>query len=284
MHRIPSEPKTNPQFGTAVSRRPIGVFDSGVGGLSIIKVIQQYLPNEDIVYIADQAFAPYGGQTEETITQRSQYLVNSLIEKNCKAIVIACNTATAVSIARLRATASIPIIGIEPGIKPAALRSETGVIGILATPQTLKSTAFLDLKERFTENVNIESQACPRFVELIEKGVFYGDEVKSAVSDYVAPLLEKQADQIVLGCTHYSFLTNEISRLLQGKAAIIDTAHPVVVELERVLDKHHLINDSVLRNTLYFTSGDPYKSSRVMSQLLGNNVHVYALSKFFLEE
>jgi glutamate racemase len=278
MYRIPSDPKKTPQFGAAVSRRPIGVFDSGVGGLSIIKVIQQYLPNEDIIYIADQAFAPYGGQTEETITQRSQYLVNSLIEKNCKAIVIACNTATAVSIAHLRATASIPIIGIEPGIKPAAIRSKTGVIGILATPQTLKSTAFLDLKERFTESVNIELQACPRFVELIEKGVFHGDEVKSAVSDYVAPLLEKGVDQIVLGCTHYSFLTNEISRLSQSKAAIIDTAHAVVVELERVLEKRWLLSASVKQNTLYFTSGKPCESSKVMSQLLGVHIKVSALS------
>lgn len=256
--------------------RPIGVFDSGVGGLSIVKAIHQYLPNEDIIYLADQAFSPYGGQTEETIKKRSQYLVNLLVEKNCKTIVIACNTATAHSISSLRAMFPIPLIGIEPGIKPAVLQSNTGVIGVLATPQTLKSAAFQDLKGRFTESTTIELQACPRFVELVEKGGFRGEEVQSAVSDYVAPLLEKKVDQIVLGCTHYSFLSNEIRRLSQGKAAIIDTAHAVVVELERVLEKRWLLSDSIEKNTLYFTSGDPFESSKVMSQLLGRNVHVSA--------
>jgi len=255
-------------------KKPIGIFDSGVGGLSIVHGIRRELPSENLLYVADQGFSPYGSKPKQTIERRSESVVDFLYEQGCKAIV-ACNTATVNSIDKLRTKFKIPVIGVEPGIKPAALQSKTGVIAVLATEQTLNSGPFQTLKERFTEQVRVQVQVCPRLVELVEKVNLNSDEAIQVVEEYVLPLLAKGADHIVLGCTHYSFLRPVIEGVVKGKAAIIDTASPVSAELKRRLAEFNLLTAQDDSGEVQFWSSDvSMKVSERISQLWGQNVDV----------
>lgn len=257
---------------------PIGIFDSGVGGLSITHAIRETLPSENIIYVADLGFSPYGNKSPQMIEQRSEYIVEHLLNRGCKAIVVACNTATVNAISQLRAKFDIPIIGVEPGIKPAAQQSRTGVIGVLATQQTIESQSFQLLKQRFSDTIKIESQACPKLVELVESGCFDDSNSTNIVSDYVLPLLSKGADQIILGCTHYSFLTPVIERIVQDKATIIDTAMPVAVELKNRLSHFNLLQTSNDVGHIQFcsTSISDEITQRV-SHLWGSDVQINKL-------
>jgi glutamate racemase len=256
-------------------KKPIGIFDSGVGGLSVGLVIREILPEENIVYFADLGFSPYGDKPEATLNARSGYIGDFLANQGCKAIVVACNTATVCTINNLRSKLSIPVVGVEPGIKPAALQSKTGVIGVLATEQTLKSAAFRRLKEKYASMVSIETVACPEFVSLVE-GLHHDTEQATDVAfDYILPLLSKGCDQIVLGCTHFSFLRGTLEKVIAGKANIIDTAVPVAKELRRRLCQLDYQNEgNEAPNTEFWTSGDPEKLRETMNNLWGRNVHL----------
>ena len=192
---------------------PIGVFDSGVGGLSVLRWIRAELPNEDLLYIADSTYAPYGNRGTSFIERRSIALTNFLLNQKAKAIVVACNTATAASIATLRSMFHIPIVGIEPGVKPAMAKTKTGIIGILATTETLKSVKFNQLISRFSEDVKFVVQDCPGLVEQVELANFMGKKTQNLVKKYVSFLLSEGADTIVLGCTHYIFLEPIVKKI-----------------------------------------------------------------------
>jgi glutamate racemase len=258
--------------------KPVGVFDSGVGGLSVLKAIRAELPAEDLIYVADSAYAPYGERTRELIEQRSVAITRFLVGRGVKAIVIACNTATAVVVQTLRATFPLPIVAMEPAVKPAALQTKTGVIGVLATSHTLSSAKFLDLVEQHGGSVRVLIQACPGWVEQVEAGALDGPDTKSLVERLVRPLLDQGADTLVLGCTHFPFLRPLIEGVVGPDVALIDPAVPVARELRRRLaDAHLLAPARADEGEEFWSSSSPEAASAVMSQLWSRPVRVDAL-------
>lgn len=257
-------------------RKPIGIFDSGVGGLSICHAIKCTLPEEDLVYFADIAFSPYGNKSKNMVRERSDYIVNFLISRDCKAIVVACNTATTNSIHYLRSKFSIPIIGVEPAIKPAALESKKGVIGVLATEQTLESDSFKVLKSKYSKKVKIESMACPKFVSLVENLNHNSKEAFEVADQYVRPLLLNGSDKIILGCTHFSFLWSALSKAVGDEADLIDTASPVATQVKKRLHDLNLQNSRIgSGNAEFWTSGSSKEVIKPMSKLWGSCIDVY---------
>ncbi|MEW6983074.1 glutamate racemase [Colwelliaceae bacterium 6471] len=227
-----------------IAKHPIGVFDSGVGGLSITKCIQQQLPNEQIIYVADSRYAPYGDKSPEFIIERVNKIAHYLIAQGVKAIVVACNTATVNAIDQLRQQVSIPIIGVEPAIKPAVNQSKTNKVAILVTTATATNERFLALVNRFSSNAQVTIVPCPGLVELIEQGKIDSPECDKLLARYLTPLLNSNVDTIVLGCTHYPFLLEKINDIVHGNISIMETAEPVTQELIRQLDKRQLLSIS----------------------------------------
>ncbi|MEH6650473.1 MAG: glutamate racemase [Motiliproteus sp.] len=267
---------------------PIGIFDSGVGGLSIAHAIRRRLPAEQLLYVADQAFAPYGVQSAALIKQRAATVLQFLTGQGCKAIVIACNTATVHSIAELRQQNQCPIVGVEPGIKPAALNSRNGTIGVLATAQTLSSSSYQQLLTYYSPQTQIHSVACPAFVELVETGNLNSDTTRKTIDRYLRPLLSSGVDQIVLGCTHFSFLKTAIHDYLDGRAALIDTATAVAAQLQRQLTASDTLNDSDGQpedsRTIRFISSDCTEAAALsIGRLWGEPVCVDPFSTFNTE-
>jgi len=254
-------------------QQPIGLFDSGVGGLSIAHAIRQRYPEENIIYFADLKFSPYGVKSKNIINKRSDQIVDFLINEGCKAIVVACNTATVSSISRLRSKYSVPIVGVEPGIKPAALHSKTGRVGVLATERTLKSESFESLKLRCSTEATVISKACPDFIPLVEGLKHNTDQAFDVAQAYIRPLLLEGCDQIVLGCTHFSFLRSTIEKVVEGKATVIDTADSVALELGRRLGKADQLNSKGGRvKTQFWTSSDSETALKAISALWGDEV------------
>lgn len=214
---------------------PIGVFDSGVGGISVLQYIHALLPNEQLLYVADSKYAPYGSKTPQEIQSRCFEIADLLIVKGVKAIVVACNTATAAAIDSMREKYSLPIIGMEPAVKPAAAASKNGVIGVLATVGTLKSAQFAGLLESYGRNVKVVAQGCVGLVECIERGELSGDATHKLLKQYCQPLLDEGADTIVLGCTHYPFVKPLIQQIVGENVTLIDTGAAVAKHLQKRL-------------------------------------------------
>jgi glutamate racemase len=220
----------------------IGIFDSGSGGLSVLREIVRLLPGENYVYFADNAFCPYGDKTQDEIIQRSRTITRLLLGKGADVIVIACNTATAAAIATLRKEFPVKFIGMEPAVKPAALSSKTGVVGVLATAGTLKASKYLKTKGLYGDGTRIAEHVGQGFVELVEKGIFNGPEAEETVRKSLQPLLDAGADRIVLGCTHYPFLRETIESIAGPGIQIIDPAPAVARHLVEVMDQEGLLN------------------------------------------
>ena len=256
----------------------VGVFDSGVGGLSVLGEIRAALPAEHLLYVADSGAAPYGERPAEFILERAQAIVEFFLAQHAKAIVVACNTATAVAIQSLRSRYAVPMIAIEPAVKPAAAQSRSGVIGILATSQTLASENFSRLAERYGQGVRILTQACPGLVEQVEKGDLHGQATQAMVTAYLEPLLAQGADTIVLGCTHYPFLLSVIRAAAGPDVAVIDPAHAVARELRRRLELAGLLRSGDDPGTeRFWTSGATLDVMPVMTKLWGRQVTVHLL-------
>ena len=233
----------------------IGLFDSGVGGLTLLPALQSILPNEQFLYISDDAHAPYGVKSKEEIIERCNIVVQSLLDKGCKIIIVACNTATTNSIETLRATYSIPFIGIEPGIKPAALKSKTKVIGVLATQGTLCSTLFAKTSAAFTQDVLVIEQIGSGLVEAIETGSLDDPKLVKLVHSYINPMLEQEMDTLVLGCTHYPLLLPLLKKILPSNVQMIDSAEAVAKQTHRILEENQLICPTKeAGNIRYFSS------------------------------
>ncbi len=256
------------------SERPIGVFDSGVGGLSILARIHQLLPNESLLYVADSKNAPYGPKGDAFILERSRAIVDFFITKEVKAVVVACNTATAAAVKQLRAEYTLPIIGMEPAIKPAAEKSKTGIIGVLATEGTLASDKFVQLKNRFVEKVEIIMQPCPGLVEEIEKLDPDEGVIESLLRKYIPPLLVKGVDTLVLGCTHYSYIENQIKAIVAESVAVIDTDDAVARRLASVLEKIELLNELDVGKIAFYSSGNPLHQGKLITRWWGKDVVV----------
>jgi len=214
----------------------IGVFDSGVGGLSILDEALRQLPQHNFIYLADSANVPYGEKSSEWIAARSLTLCNYLASNGCDAIVVACNTATAEAIKQIRETLPIPIIGVEPGIKPAAMQSQNNIVGVLATEATLKSDKFNSLLNTLPSDCQFIKQAGAGLVPLIESGNADSEETLELLAKHLEPIQDAGADTLVLGCTHYPFLRKSIRKLLGESITLIDTSDAVVRQLKRQLE------------------------------------------------
>ena len=225
-----------------MSKQAIGIFDSGVGGISIWKEIINLLPHENTIYLADSKNAPYGQKSHEKILALSIEKTEFLIQKGCKIIVVACNTATTNAISYLRENYAISFIGIEPAIKPAALRTQTNAIGILATKGTLSSELFYKTSQNFTEGINVIEQVGEGLVPLIENGMIESNEMDILLKKYLNPMLEQHIDYLVLGCSHYPFLIPKIRKIVGDNVTIIDSGEAVAKQTKAILEKNNLLN------------------------------------------
>jgi glutamate racemase len=257
------------------SNRPIGVFDSGVGGVSVLREIRNALPFEHLIYLADSAYTPYGDRPAAVITERSIAMVTLLEREGVKAVVVACNTATGVAVDALRARFTLPIIAIEPAVKPAAARTRSGVVGVLATTQTLASERFSKLVETHAGAVRVLTQPSPGLVERVESGELSTAATRSVVEQYVKPLVDGGADTIVLGCTHYPFLARVIQEVAGPAVTVIDPAVAVVQQLQRRLQVGGLLApDGALGTVRFWTTGPPEQSQAVLAQLWGGPIEI----------
>ena len=205
-----------------MNRAPVGILDSGFGGLSVYAAVKKLLPGESTVFAADCAGAPWGDRSDEYILERLEGLVGFLLSRNVKAIVLACNTATAVGAAVLRARLSIPVIGIEPAVLPGCRETKTKVIGVLATTKTIRSAKYRHLKTLAPADVKVLDQPCPGLMDCVEKGAFHAPETVELARRYVAPLVKEHADRLVLGCTHYPFLSEVLRDILGPEVELIE--------------------------------------------------------------
>ena len=247
----------------------IGVFDSGVGGLSLLREVRRELPHEDLIYVADSGHAPYGDKSVDVIRQRSAVIVDFLVARGAKAVVVACNTATSVAVDALRRTWTIPIVAIEPAVKPAAAATRSGVVGVLATSQTIASPRFARLTDVFADGVEIIAQPCPGLVEQIEKGDLSGAATRVLIDAYVRPLVERGADTLVLGCTHYPFVAELIADVAGAHVAIVDPAAAVARELRRRLEEGSLLTDRTGSGGLSIWSSGSTEALAVLLERLG---------------
>lgn len=254
------------------------MFDSGVGGLSIAKCITEQLPHENIIYIADNLHAPYGEKSVEFIIRRVNYIAQQLIAKGVKAIVIACNTATVNAIEQLRSQVDIPIIGVEPAIKPAAKQSISKKVAILATKATSENQRFKDLIDLHHNGAEVLIQPCPGLVEFIEQGKQNSDDCNALLKQYINPLIEQGIDTLVLGCTHYPFVQKQISIIAGPQVTIIETAAPVTVQLTKKLVERE-INACETQQGQYqfFSSLETKQQEQVFSQLWQDPLTLHAL-------
>ena len=260
----------------------IGVFDSGVGGLSVLQHIRAALPDAKLIYVADSGHVPYGDKSPGYIEQRSHTLTRFLIEQGADAIVIACNTATAAAATSLRSQFGIPIVGMEPAVKPAVAATRSSVVGVLATIGTLESARFAALLEKYAGDVKIVTQGCPGLVEQVEQGELNGARARELIERYTAPLLALGADTLILGCTHYPFLAPLIRAVVGSNITLVDTGAAVARQLQRRIHTelpHRLQGEA---SAQFFTSGDVEQASRIMPLLWGENVAVRQLPQTFL--
>lgn len=254
---------------------PIGLYDSGVGGLSVWHAVHQRLPQESLIYVADTAYVPYGEKSRHAIVARALALGRFFRSQGAKAIVVPCNTATAAAIVPLRAAhPDIPVVGIEPAVKPAARLSRTGRIGVLATTGTLASPRFRQLVEREAGHCQVLLQPCPAWVLAVERGELSSARTRRQIAAMVLPLLDQQADVLVLGCTHFPFLLPALRDLLGPDFPVLETGPAVAQQLARQLAEHHTLqaNTNLAANLQFFSSGNPSQLSRVGTALLGKPV------------
>src|SRR5712692_1054256 len=260
-----------------MNEAPVGIFDSGVGGLSVLREIRAAMPAESIDYVADSANAPWGDKPPGFVRDRGLAIARFLVAHGVKAIVIGSNTGTAGSAEALRSALSIPVVGIEPGIKPAVSATRTGVVGDIVPSAVGQSDRCAALLDRFGGDVRVVIQPVPGLVEHVEKADLDGRELRRLVEGYIRPMLDAGADTIVLGSTHYVFLKPLITEIAGAHVALIETGAAVARQLARVLDEHGLRAAGGEGSEHFWTSGEPEQSARVISTLLGRGVTVEKL-------
>jgi len=254
--------------------KPIGIFDSGVGGTSIWKEINTLLPNENTNYLADSANAPYGYKSVDEIISLSIKNTQILVEMGSKIIVVACNTATTNAISILRDKFQVPIIGIEPAIKPAALNSQTGNIGVLATKGTLSSALFSDAAKEYTKNINIIEVIGEGLVPLIEEGNINSAKTFNLLTKFLQPMIDSNIDQLVLGCSHYPYLIPQIERILPNNIKIIDSGEAVAKQTKSILQKFDLLNKETIKPILKFYTNSSTKTLELLLKSFSERIQV----------
>ncbi|NMY90331.1 glutamate racemase [Pseudomonas oryzihabitans] len=247
---------------------PVGVFDSGVGGLSVLAEIRQLLPAETLHYIADCGHIPYGEKTPAFIRERCQLIAARLHAQGAKALVVACNTATVAAVADLRERyPRWPIVGMEPAVKPAAAATRNGRVGVLATTGTLQSAKFAALLDRFALGVQVVTQPCPGLVEQVERGDLHGPETRRLLQGFLEPLLTAECDTLILGCTHYPFLRPLLAELVPPEIILVDTGAAVARRLQSLLARDARLARGPAGPTRIWTSGEPADLEAVLPQL-----------------
>lgn len=252
-----------------MSHAPIGVFDSGLGGISVLREIRKALPHEDLIYYADSGHCPYGGKPRSEIIARADAITDFLLARGVKLIVVACNTATIAAVEHLRATYPLPFIGMEPAVKPAVAQTKTGVVGVLATGAALGGDKFHKLVAQHAQQVRVITQPCPGLVERVESGDLMGEETRELVKRYVWPLVAQNADTLVLGCTHYPFLRPLIAEVAGPGVNLLDTGEAVARHTRRVLEREGLLSDAMAAGKIeWHGSGDEAVYAHVRKQLM----------------
>ena len=253
--------------------RPIGIFDSGVGGLSVLRAVRRELPYEDILFLGDQAHVPYGPRTKDQIRDFSSAITRFLLGQGVKLIVVACNTASAAALCDLRQEfPDVSFVGMEPAVKPAAETTHTGKVGVLATPTTFSGDLYASVVERFAGGVTLYQDTCPGLVEQIEKGNLDGFETREILKKALAPMLAGGIDTVVMGCTHYPFVIPLIETITGPEVRTIDPAPAIARQVRRLLTQRDLLNPSETRGALqFYTSGDPEALTGLLPRLLGED-------------
>lgn len=254
---------------TRTAEAPIGVFDSGAGGLTILSTLRQELPHENYIYIGDTAHVPYGQRSDGEITELSIAAVRFLVEQGAKLVVVACNTASQAALNTLRATFNVPIIGVVPAVKPAARATRKGRVGVAATNQAAKAAYLQHLIDEFAEGIQVYAVGCPELVALVEDGIFDGPEAEQTVRHALQPLLAADVDVIVLGCTHFPAMRPLIERVVGKHIQIIDSGAAIARRTRSVLDAEGLMHPTGEQGQLHvWCSGDPTAFTSVASKLL----------------
>ena len=267
-----------------MTRRPetpfIGVFDSGVGGLSVLKSIRELLPFQPVLFFGDQGHVPYGSRSLEEVRAFSKGITEFLLELGSAMIVVACNTASAAALHFLREQfPKVKFVGMEPAIKPAAEQTRTGVVGVLATPATFQGQLYASVVERFAHDVRILQDTCPGLVSEIEAGHLTGEETRSILEKALRPMLSQNIDTIVLGCTHYPFVIPLIQEITGPGVRVIDPAPAIARQTARILEEIGISQVAGYRGELQvFTSGDPQSLSRLLPRLLGETAEITAVT------
>ena len=256
------------------SNRPIGIFDSGLGGLTVAKEVIKALPHESIIYFGDTARVPYGTKSKKTIEKFSSQNVNFLTKKGVKIIVVACNTSCSLTLNLLKRTFKIPIVGvIEPGVKQALLKTKNGKIGVIGTRATVLSGAYQKTLSRYGKKIKVFAVACPLFVPLVEEGWLGKKVTKTIAYNYLRPLIEKKIDSLILACTHYPLIKTTIAGTMGPKVQLIDSARAVATEVKRILDKKNLVAAGCHRPKYkFFVSDEPRIFAKEGSKFLGRKI------------
>jgi glutamate racemase len=259
------------------AEHPIGVFDSGVGGLTILRAVRQRLPCEDLMYVADAAHVPYGEKTPRQLRERALMIGSFLVQRGAKVIVVACNTATAAAIDALRGSLEVACVGVEPAVKPAVRATHSGVVGVLATPATLASERYRCLIERFARDVRVVAQPCTGLAEHIERGEIDSERTESLLRQFIAPLLTAGADVIVLGCTHYPLVAHIVQRIAGPGVAVIENGTAVAREVARQLASRGTARPGGAGGESFWSSGPTYALEPLLRTLWAPNARLQQL-------
>lgn len=249
--------------------RPLALFDSGVGGVSVLRELAVALPHEDVLYFADAAWRPYGQRPQAQVRERSLQVGGWLADRGAKALVVACNTASAAALDALRERLNVPVVGMEPAVKPAAALTRSGRVGILATPTTAESERLARLVERYADGMQVHVQECADLAPLIERGDLDAPALEAALRSYLEPLLAERVDVVVLGCTHYPLIQGQIEAICGPGVRVLNPAPAVARQTARVLQTHHLCVPPGGRDgqVEWWTTGEPMEFSRVLAGL-----------------
>lgn len=263
-----------------ITINPIGVFDSGVGGLSVLRAIRALMPEESILYFGDQGHVPYGPRSMEQIQSFSEGITQFLLDHNSKLIVVACNTASAAALTHLRGCfPNISFVGMEPAVKPAAESTKTGKVGVLATPATFQGALYASVVERFGAGVELLQHTCPGLVSQIEKGDLDSNVTRAILEDALHPMLAKNIDTVVLGCTHYPFVIPLIEQIVGENVRVIDPAPSVAKQAKRLLEAQVMKSPPQEHAFIrFFTSGNPFNMESILPVLLGESGEVESVT------
>lgn len=257
----------------AKNTAPIGIFDSGVGGLSVLREIRLQFPQESLIFLADQAHVPYGPRPLDEVRHFAEEITRFLLSQDAKIIVVACNAASAAALHHLRRTfPQVPFVGMEPAVKPAVEHTQSGVVGVLATPATFQGALYASVLERFAQGVTILQDTCPGLVAQIEAGELDTPPTRQILQDALRPMLNLGIDTVVLGCTHYPFVIPLIQEIVGDSVRVIDPAPAVARQVGRVLAENQMGANPHQRGiTRYLTSGDPLRMQNLIAKLIGEN-------------